>query len=130
MDGWTIGADVGGMLTGLSVLTATIVWTRAQWHDRQQRKAATALRNWHGYIELGGISDWYVRLAEDPPDVTARVVIEVLNRDGEPDGARAHDLRETVKRDGMLARVPTPEEYDFLKAQRKERGYGKGFPVR
>jgi hypothetical protein len=130
MDGWTIGADVGAMLTGLSVLTATIVWTRTQWRDRQQRKAATAYRNWHGYIEPGGIDSWYVRLAEDPPDVTARVVIEVLNRDGEPDGARAHDLRESVKGDGMLARVPTPEEYDFLTAQRKERGYGKGFPVR
>jgi len=40
-----------------------------------------------------------------PRDVTARVVIEVLNRNGEPDGTRGHDLRETVKRDGMLARV-------------------------
>jgi hypothetical protein len=26
MDGWTIGTDVATMLTGLSVLTATIVW--------------------------------------------------------------------------------------------------------
>jgi len=130
MDGWTIGADVGAMLTGLSVLTATIVWTRSQWRDRQQRKAATALRNWHGSIESGGISDWYVRLAEDPKTMTARVVLDVVDRDGEPDGARAQNLRETVKGDGILARVPTPEEYDFLKAQRKERGYGKGFIVR
>jgi len=130
MDGWTIEADVGGMLTGLSVLTATIVWTRTQWRDRQQRKAATAHRNWHGYVMPEGIEDWYVRLVEDPRSPTARVVLDVVDRDGEPDVARAPDLRETVKRDGMLARVPTPEEYDFLKAQRKERGYGKGFPVR
>jgi len=57
------------MLTGLSVLTATIVWTRTQWRDRSQRKADTALRNWHGYVMPEGISDWYVRLAEDPREV-------------------------------------------------------------
>jgi hypothetical protein len=130
MDGWTIGADVGGMLTGLSVLTATIVWTRAQWRDRQQRKAATAHRNWHGYVMPEGINDWYVRLAEDPRHLTATVVLDVVDRNGEPDPGMAHSLREIVKGDGMLARVPTPEEYDFLIAQRKERGYGKGFPVR
>jgi hypothetical protein len=130
MDGWTIGADVGGMLTGLSVLTATIVWTRTQWRDRQQRKAATASRNWHGYVMPEGINDWYVRLAEDPKTLTARVVLDVVGRDGEPDAAMAHSLREIVKGDGMLARVPTPEEYDFLIAQRKERGYGKGFTLR
>jgi hypothetical protein len=91
MDGWTIGAEFGGMLTGLSVLTATIVWTRTQWRDRQERKAAVADRNWHGYVPTEGIDDWYVRLVEDPEDVTATVVIEVLNRNGEPHGARAHE---------------------------------------
>ena len=30
MDGWTIGTDVATMLTGLSVLTATVVWVRKQ----------------------------------------------------------------------------------------------------
>jgi hypothetical protein len=55
-------------------------------------------------------------------------VLDVVDRNGEPDPGMAHSLREIVKGDGMLARVPTPEEYDFLKAQRKERGYGKGSP--
>ena len=32
--------------------------------------------------------------------------------------------------DGMLSRSPTPEEFDFLKALRKEKGYGKGVAVR
>lgn len=130
MDGWTIGTDIATMLTGLSVLTATIVWTRTQWHGWRERKAAIALRNWHGYVMTEGISDWYVRLAEDPQTVTATVILTVVDRNGEPDAQRANDLRLTIAGDGMLARVPTPEEYDFLKAQRKERGYGNGFPVR
>lgn len=58
------------------------------------------------------------------------MVLNVVDRDGEPNASRAHDLRQAIIGDGMLARVPTPEEYDFLKAQRKECGYGKGFPVR
>jgi hypothetical protein len=98
--------------------------------DRREQKAAIAERNWHGYIDTGGISDWPVRLAEDPKEVTATVVLNVVDRDGEPDASRAQDLRQTIIEDGMLARVPTPEEYDFLKTQRKERGYGKGFIVR
>ena len=130
MDGWAIGADVAGMLAGLSVLTATIVWTRTQWRDRQHRKAVTANRNWHGYVVPEGINDWYVRLAEDPKSLTARVVLDVVGRDGEPDAAMAASMRQIIQQDGMLARVPTPEEYDFLMAQRKERGYGNGFPVR
>jgi hypothetical protein len=51
-------------------------------------------------------------------------------RDGEPDTAMAVSLRQIIQQDEMLARVPTSEEYDFLIAQRKELGYGKGFPVR
>jgi hypothetical protein len=130
MDGWTIGTDIATMLTGLSVLTATIVWTRTQWRDWSQRKAAIAQRNWHGYVMPEGISDWYVRLVEDPKTPTATVILNVVDRDGTPDASRAENLRQTIIGDGMLARVPTPEEYDFLRAQRKERGYGKGFPVR
>jgi hypothetical protein len=50
------------------------------------------------------------------------------SHDGEPDAALAHSLRQIVLGDGMLARAPTPEEYDFLKAQRKERAE-TGFPI-
>jgi hypothetical protein len=129
MDGWTIGADIGAMLTGLSVLTATIVWTRTQWRDWRYRKAQVNQQNWHGYIMLGMISDWSVRLAEDPQEATARVVLDVLDNRGNPDINGAQNLGQRIASDGMIARVPTPEEYAFLKALHKERRYGQGFPV-
>ncbi len=66
MDGWTIAADIATMLTGLSVLTATIVWVRKQYGEWRQRQAQTSLRNWHGYNMLEAVDTWYVRLAEDP----------------------------------------------------------------
>jgi hypothetical protein len=100
MDGWTIGTDVATMLTSLSVLTATIVWTRNQWDQRQQRRAETRLRNWHGYIEVGGIDTWFVRLADCPKTPTAQVVLEVIDRQGNSDEAVAHSVRVCVKRDG------------------------------
>jgi hypothetical protein len=128
MDGWTIGADVGVMLTGLSVLTATSVWTRNQWREFRERRAAARLRNWHAYVMPERINEWYVRLAEDPETPVGTVVLEVLaSLDGEPDAALAQSMRQVVLADGMLARAP-PEEYDFLKAQRKARR-DSGFPV-
>jgi hypothetical protein len=39
-------------------------------------------------------------------------------------------MRIVIGRDGMLSRPPTPNEFEFLKSQRKERGYGKGDVVR
>lgn len=125
----TDGTGIATMLGGLSVLTATSVWVRGQWRQRQEQKAVTRSRNWSGYIDRGGINEWYVRLVEDPKTVTSTVVLEVVDSKGEPHGGRAHDLRERIKRDGQVARVPTPEEYDFLKYLQKKRGYGKGFPV-
>jgi hypothetical protein len=131
MDGWTIGADVGGMLTGLSVLTATIVWTRGQWRDRQQRKAAIALRNWHGYLMPENAFACHVKLAEGADVAAGRIVLEVLERaDGRPDPTMAEGMRRVIARDGMLSSVPTQDEYDFLKYLRNERGYGKGVLVR
>jgi hypothetical protein len=130
MDGWTIATDIATILTGLSAATAAYVWLRTQWRGWQQEKAQTRNRNWHGFIMPEMISEWFVRLVEDPKTVTATVVLNVVGRDGQPDEAMAHSLRETIKADGQLARVPTPAEYDFLIAMRKERGYGKGFPVR
>lgn len=130
MDLWTVGADIAQMATGGSVVTATWVWTRGRWRGRQERKSATNLRSWSGYIETGGINEWYVRLVEQPGAPTGRVVLDVVDRDGEPDVNRAHSMRQHILGDGQLARVPTPEEYAFLIALRKERGYGKGSPVR
>ena len=71
-----------------------------------------------------------MRLAERPGGVSGRAVLDVLGKDGEPDGDLANNMRITVGRDAMLARVPTPEEYAFLADLARERGYGKGFPVR
>jgi hypothetical protein len=62
--------------------------------------------------------------------VSARVVLEVLGGDGQSDSDLANNMRITVERDAMLARVPTPGEYAFLADLARERGYGKGFPVR
>jgi len=129
MDPLTIGADIGAMIVGVPVVAGGILWLTRWRAARKQRKAARELRNWHGYIPINGVSDWRVRLVEDPQSLSARVVLEVVDRDGKPDPSWAHDLRETIKRDGMIARVPTPEEYDFLRYLHKERGYGKGLPV-
>jgi hypothetical protein len=126
MDWWTVGADIGTMVTGLSAMTAAYVWIRAQVRDWRQQRATRSARNWNGYIEVPGINSWYVRLAEDPREPTARVLFDVVDRDGNPDEGWAQNLRQHILGDGILARVPTPEEYDFLIALRKERGYGKG----
>jgi len=42
----------------------------------------------------------------------------------------ADSMRETVKRDGMLARVPTEQEFAFLNFLHKKLGYGKGQMIR
>jgi hypothetical protein len=129
VDVWTAGADVGTMLTGLSVLTATIVWVRKQWSGWQQERAQTSHRNWHGYIMLEGVDDWYVRLADDPQTPTGRVVLDVMRSpDGEPDPQMAYSMRTVITRDGMLSRAPNPAEFAFLKAQRQARR-DTGFPV-
>ena len=62
--------------------------------------------------------------------LTARVVLEVVDRDGDPDPAMAQTMRQMAAGDDRLARAPTEEEWSFLVAQRKERGYGKGYPLR
>jgi hypothetical protein len=74
---------------------------------------------------------WYVRLIDEPETPTGRVVLEVLRSpDGDPDAQLAYGMRTVITRAGMLSRAPTPEEFAFLKAMRKERGYGKGLPIR
>jgi hypothetical protein len=131
MDGWTIGADIATILTGLSVLTATIVWVRKQWGEFRTQQVERRYRNWHGFIMLEAVDTWYVRLAEQPDMPPGRVALDVLQtKDGEPDSQLAQGLRINVQRDGMLSRSPTPAEFDFLKDMRKERGYGKGYLIR
>jgi hypothetical protein len=130
MDLMTYGADVATMLGGLSVLIATIIWVRSQWQGWQQEKAQTQARNWNGFIMANGINDWYVRLVDDPKTPTAVVPVEIVDRNGNPDPQMAYGLRQVIINDGMLARVPTPREFAFLKFLHKKNGYGKGQLIR
>lgn len=125
----TGGADIATMATGLSAVTAAATWIAGRWRGWRQEKALTAHRNWHGYIPSGTIASWHVRLAEEPDTPSAKVVLEVVDRDGNPDPYTAPSLRRTIDADGKLARVPTPQEYEFLGFLSKKFGYGKGVAV-
>jgi hypothetical protein len=110
---WTgTAADFATMATGLSVLTATYVWVRRQQEERRERRTARRNRNWHAYVMPEGINDWFVRVVEDEPQsLTAQVVLEVVDRDGDPDPAMAHAMRQVANGDGRLARAPTEDEW-------------------
>lgn len=96
---------------------------------RRERHEALQRRNWEGYIDLGGIGTWYVRLTEEPTEPTATVMLEVVDSKGEPHPNGAYEMRNGVRADGQLSRSPTPEQLDFLK-HRMERGYPKRINVR
>jgi hypothetical protein len=130
MDGWTIGSDIATMLTGLSAVTAAATWLTVRYRAGQTERNLTRARNWNGFIMTNGISDWYVRLVDDPKTPAAVVPLEVINRDGTPDPQMAYGLRLAIESDGMLARVPTSQEFTFLKFLHKELGYGKGQVIR
>ena len=131
MNGWTIGADVGQMLTGISAVTAAYVWSRGQLYNWRQQRDTKRLRNWNGYIDIHGIDSWYVHVESGIDTPSASVVLTVLDRKGNPSEGAASVLRQRITQDGMLARVPSPEESDFLAALRKDQGYGQGsVPVR
>ena len=131
MDAWTIGTNIGTMLTGVSAVTAAYVWTRAQWRERQDQRAAIRLRNWHGYIDVHSIDTWHVRLADDSDDSTATVVLEATDRDGRLNVSVAQRIRRRVREDGMLSRTPSSDELSFLIHLRQEAGYGRrDSPVR
>lgn len=126
-------AWIATTLGGLSVVAGVIVWISNQFRARRERRDARRHRDWHGYVDVGRLSSWYVRLADAPGEPSGRIVLDVLaSPDGAPDVNRAHSLRLQIAADGMLARVPTPGEDDFLKALGGQRGHGndpQGFPV-
>jgi hypothetical protein len=128
------GAWIATILGGLSVMAGVIVWGNSQVRGWREHRRARQHRDWHGYIAVGMVSSWHVRLADAPDEPTGRIVLDVLNvSDGTPDANRAHSMRQQITADGMLARVPTQEEDDFLKDLGRQRGGGndpKGFPVR
>ena len=61
MDALTIGADVATMATGLGAVTAAAAWVRRQWDGLQSDRHERQRRNWHGYIDAGGINTMPVR---------------------------------------------------------------------
>jgi len=124
------GADIGTMLTGVGVLSGVAVWIAKQTTAWREARRARAHRTWHGYIPTEGLDTWNVRVIQ-PDGPSGVVTLEVLDRpDGEPSVNLAYNMRIVAERDGTLSRPPTPEEFAFLTDLRRERGYGKGFPVR
>jgi len=126
-------ANVATIVTGASALTAVIVWGQKQWNEQKQRRATTRRRTWNdGYIPMEEVSSWYVRLAKDDAGSTARIVLEVVDSNGNDlDEQMAYTLRLFVQRDGMLSQVPTPEQFAFLKELQKARRARPGaLPVR
>jgi hypothetical protein len=124
MDALGDGADIGTMATGLAALTAAVAWVRNQWDGWQEQRRERRRRNWHGYIDVGGINTVPVRLAEPPGTAGAVVTVEVLREPGGgPDEQLAAGLRTVVIRDGFLSRPPTTGELEFLKYLRVSQGY-------
>jgi len=131
MDAYTAGADVATMATGLSVLTATIVWTRRQYREWRERKAERERRGWQDYINPHSVNSWDLRLVVDPEEPTALVVLEVLNEaGGKPHPQLAQNMRQRVLMDGQLSRSPSPAERDFLIKLYSKRKAAGGFEVR
>ncbi|MFD8496009.1 hypothetical protein [Amycolatopsis sp. NPDC059657] len=119
---WLVAIAGGGGLAGW------LAGARSKLGAIRQRRRDRRLRTWNGYIDRGMIASWYVGLVEEPTTPTARVVLEVRQGgpNGKPDVNQAHALRQHIKADGMLARVPTSAEYEFLGDLHKHRGYGNG----
>jgi len=106
MDALTIGADVATMATGLGAVTAAAAWVRRQWDGLQSDRHERQRRNWHGYIDAGGINTMPVRLAEPPKTSGAVGTLEVLREPGgKPAEQLAAGLRIAVERDGFLSRA-------------------------
>ncbi len=125
-------ANVSTILGGFSVFGvfgAGVLWSRKQIRNRRERRAAIELRDWQGYIDVHSINAWRVRLLEEPDSPSARVVLEVVNDKGEPDVNQAQNLRERVANDGMLARVPSVAEREFLTGLYTERRHDGGLPI-
>lgn len=125
----TYGADVATMLAGIGIFGGAGTWIRKQQRDRRDARDARRDRTWHGYIPVEGLDTWDVRVIE-PEGSSATVTLEVLSGpDGEPSINLAYNMRIVADRDGRLSRPPTTDEYNFLADLRRERGYGKGYPV-
>jgi hypothetical protein len=127
----TTGADVGTMLTGLSAVTATILWGRSRIRDWRDERAARVERNWNGYIIREYIPSWFVRVIEDgSANNTERVVLDVINKDGTPNANMAHQLKLYIRGGGTLTNPPSAAQWDFLQDLRLARfGAPSGYPI-
>jgi hypothetical protein len=113
MSAWDTAADVATVVTGVAAVWTAGVWTLKQYLERRERQADKRIRGWPT-LGRGSISEWLVRLAEDPAEPTSRVVLEVIDRDGRLAPNQAHTLRQTVRERGGLARCPTAEEHALI----------------
>lgn len=131
MDWVTTGADTGTMLTGLSAVTATVLWGRTRIREWRAERDARRTRNWNGYIIRENVPTWFVRVIEDESNKSSeRVTLEVINSDGTPNLAMAHLLRQLARNDGMLSRSPSPAQWRFLDDLRRARfGAPGGYPI-
>jgi hypothetical protein len=130
MDALTIGADAATMATGLSVVTATVVWTRRQYREWRDSRRERQRRGWQDFINPHGISTWDVRLAVEPEEPTALVVLEVLDGpSGEPADQRAESMRQAIQADQMLSKSPSPAQRDFIVQQWSKRRHQGGLEV-
>ena len=134
MDSWTYGVDIATMATGLSALTAASVWTAGRWsawrgHVAEKKQDLV----WNtGYIMMGLVQSWDVRLADDdaPDGRSGRVTLEVLREaGGESDPQMVATFRQQVKNGRRLTVPPTPEQEAFLKELERARRRN-GFPTR
>jgi hypothetical protein len=131
MDALTAGSDIATMATGLSVLTATVVWTRRQYGEWRDTRRERQRRGWQDFINPHGISSWDVRLVVDSDEPTALVVLEVLDSPcGKPADQRAQSMRQTILADQMLSKSPSPDQHDFIVQQWSKRREHGGFEVR
>jgi hypothetical protein len=119
------------MLTGLSAVTAAFLWGRTRVVEWRVERDARRARNWNGYIIREGVATWFVRVVEDESAKwSARVILDVVDRDGTANPSMAHALRMYAREDGMLSRSPTEAQWHFLGDLRKARfGAPQGFPI-
>jgi len=125
------GADIGTMLTGLSAVTATMLWGRARVREWREDRYARQIRNWNGYIIREGVATWIVQVVEDESAKwSERVILDVVNQDGTPNPAMAHQLRLYARNDGTISRSPTAAQWRFLDDLRRARfGAPEGYPI-
>jgi len=132
MDFWAYGVDIATMATGLSALTAASVWTTGRWRAWRDHVAEERRHVWNtGYIMMGLVQSWDVRLADDdaPDGRTGRVILEVVRETGESDPQMVATFRQQVRTGGRLVVPPTPKQEAFLKELERARRRD-GFPIR